>query len=295
MTAVILAALAGLSYGASDFSGAVASKENDSVQVTVAMQVVSLLALIVILVAFPAGVFTATDLVWGAIAGLGGGFGLATFYRALAIGPMSTAASITALCSASVPVIAGLAMGEVPGAMTLAGIGVAIPSAVLVSVGGMAMTRVTSDGLPPREYAAAVGGVGQTRGLAVAAGFGFGLFFIGLAQTSADGGLYPLLGARAASIIALATVVVAGTGAQRMAGAQWFPVTIAGLLDCAANSFYLLAIERGSFTWVAAVSSLYPVSTVLLARLILKERIMPLQIVGLCGSAGALVLIALDA
>ncbi len=294
MTAVVLAALAGLSYGASDFSGALASKENDSTLITVAMQVVSLMALLIILGTFSTGTFVVGDLAWGALGGLGAGFGLTTFYRALALGPMSTAAAITALCSAAIPVIAGLALGEVPGNLTLLGIALAIPGAVLVSVGGIALHAASPD-LPPREYAAvrSAGGGNQTKVLAVAAGFGFGLFFIALAQTSVDGGLYPLLGARLASIAALGTVVTVSGSWAKIAGGQWWIVIVAGLLDCAANSFYLFALDTGSFTWVAAISSLYPVSTVLLARVVLNERITKVQVLGLAMAAAALALVAI--
>lgn len=292
MIAVLFAALAGLSYGASDFSGAVASKDNDSTLVTVVMQVVSLVSLLVILGLFSTGTLVGSDLVWGAFGGLGAGLGLTMFYRALAIGPMSTAAAITGLCSAGVPVAAGLALGEVPGRVAIVGIALAIPATVLISTGGVGL-HASSPDLPPREYAASRSGSGQMKLLAVIAGFGFGFFFIALSRTSADGGLYPLLGARLASIAALGALVSVSRGWARIQGRNWFPIIVAGVLDCAANSFYLLALESGSFTWVAAISSLYPVSTVLLARLILKERITSIQLIGLAMAAGALSLVAI--
>lgn len=294
MAAVLFAALSGLSYGASDFTGALATKKNDSSLVTVAMQLVSLLSLVVILVVFTTGQFVAFDLVWGSIAGVGAALGLTTFYRALAMGPMSTAASVTALTSALLPVIAGLLLGEVPGAVTMAGIGLAIPGAVLVSVGGVAARRVSID-LSPRDRVSAVGHVGQTRVLSVLAGFGFGLFFIALSRTSADGGLFPLIGARLASIAVLGSLLSVRRAWAPISRRQWPLLLVGGVLDCAANSFYLFALETGSFTWVAAISSLYPVSTVLLARVVLKEKIAPLQVFGL-GLAGlALVLVAIGA
>lgn len=294
MTAVLLAALSGLSYGASDFSGALASKENDSTVVTVGVQVVSLAALAVIIVVFPPASYTGADLAWGALGGLGAGLGLTMFYRALAIGPMSTAASLTALVSALVPVVAGLALGENPAAITLFGVALAIPAAVLVSVGGVGFHGAAID-LPPRERVIVQQPASRTRMLSIVGGLGFGLFFVALSRTGEDAGLFPLIGARLASITALA-VVLAVTGTWAPLSRRWWPtVAIAGLLDCAANSFYLIALREGSFVWVAPIASLYPVSTVLLARVVLKERLAPIQIVGLGLAGAALVFVALGA
>ena len=291
MIAVAFAALSGMAYGASDFSGALASKENDSVLVTAAMQVVSLLALGVVLVVFPFGQMTVGDLAWGGAAGLGAALGLTTFYRALAIGPMSTAASITALCSASIPVIYGLLRGIIPGTLTLIGIGLAVPAAVLVSVGGIALHAMSPD-IPVRERIGLKRGTSQTRMLSVLAGFGFAWFFVALSNTSDEAGLYPLLGARAASLAALGVILTFRGLWAPVGRSAWWPVVLAGLLDLVANSSYLLALEGDNFTWVAALGSLYPVSTVLLARVVLKEHLAGLQVVGLMMAAGALVFVA---
>ncbi|MEE9416304.1 MAG: EamA family transporter [Acidimicrobiales bacterium] len=293
MLAVVLAALSGLSYGAADFSGAFASKDNDATVVTVWMQVVSLLALLLALLVMRPST-SSSDLAWGALGGLGAALGLTTFYKALALGPMSVAASITALVSAAIPVLTGFALGDRPSAITIAGIALAIPAAVLVSVGGIG-AKGTSILLPPREQFVARSSANQTRVLAIIAGLGFGLFFIALSRTSGDTGLFPLLGARIASIAALSVVLTASRSWSGVNRKAWPVVVVAGLLDFGANSFYLLALDSGSFTWVAAISSLYPVSTVLLARIVLNERIAALQIVGLALAGGALALVAVGA
>ena len=294
MVAVVFAALSGLSYGASDFSGALASKRNDSSLITVAMQVVSLASLVIALLWIADGTFLLTDMWWGALGGVGAAIGLTTFYRALATGPMSTAAAVTGLFSAIVPVSAGLALGEIPERITMAGVALAIPAAVMVSVGAMALHSLSKNH-SPRERAMAKERTSETRLLSIVAGLGFGLFFIALSRTSPDGGLFPLLGARIAPIGVLSLILTAGRGWGRIGQSDWPAVAIAGVLDCAANSFYLLALDKGSFTWVAAVSSLYPVSTVLLARLVLSERIARIQIFGMLMAAASLVLIAAGA
>ncbi|MGI9608557.1 MAG: EamA family transporter [Acidimicrobiales bacterium] len=292
--ALLYAGLSGLSYGAADFSGALATKRNDAMLVTIAMQIVSLGALAVLLYWFVDGVFVMEDMWWGGLGGLGAALGLVTFYKALADGPMTTAASVTALVGSLVPITAGLALGEVPNPITLSGIGLAVPAAVLVSVGALGV-KSRRRAATPRSNATNKSQSAKTRMLSVVAGLGFGLFFVALAQTSADGGLFPLVGARIASIGAL-TIVLSGTARWGgIARRDWASVIVAGVLDFAANSFYLLAIDTGSFTWVAAVSSLYPVATVLLARVVLRERIAPVQVGGLALAAGALVLIGVGA
>ncbi len=295
MTAVILAAISAAAYGATDFSGALASKENDSTLVTVAVHVVSLLALTVVVFTIAGGDWTTADLLWGALGGVGAAYGQTTFFKALALGPMSTAASLTAVFSAAVPVLAGLLIfGDRPGTVTLVGIFLAVPAAVLVSVGGMAL-RGAPINITPRERLAGLRQLNRTRVLSVSAGFGFGLFFIALSRTSEAAGLFPLLGARVASIISLSAVLSVQQLWKPIARTWWPLIGLSGILDLAANSLYLVALRFGSFTWVAAVSSLYPVSTVLLARVVLGERLARVQVVGMVAALVALVLVGVGA
>ncbi len=294
MIAVAFAALSGLSYGAADFAGAIASQRNKETLVTAVVQLVSLLALLVAIVVWVDGSPTQSDYLWGALGGLGTALGLVTFYKALAQGPMATAASLTALWGAGIPVVTGLVLGDVPGWIQLIGIAIAVPAAVLVSVGGMSLD-VLATNTTPRERVAGLSSAVNTKALAILAGIGFGLFFVALGRTSEDAGLYPLVGARVASIAAM-IIVISGQRDWEKLETKALPIlVVTGLLDFAANAFYLTALKYGSFTWVAAISSLYPVSTVLLARLVLQERLARLQIVGLVMAGTALTLVAAGA
>lgn len=294
MIAVAFAALCGLSYGASDFAGALASQKNKATIVTAAVQLVSLIALLIAILLWVDGSPTQSDYLWGALGGLGTAVGLVTFYKALAQGPMATAASLTALWGAGIPVVTGLALGDIPGWIQLCGIAVAVPAAVMVSVGGMSLD-VLATNTTPRERVAGLSSSVNTRVLAITAGIGFGLFFVALGRTSEDAGLYPLVGARVASILAMFLVIAARRDWEKIEKQALPIIIVTGLLDFAANAFYLTALKYGSFTWVAAISSLYPVSTVLLARLILKEMLARLQIIGLGMAAIALTLVAIGA
>jgi drug/metabolite transporter (DMT)-like permease len=292
MIAVVLAAVAGFSYGASDFSGAVASKRTSSMVITAATQLVSLIVVLAVLVAVPEDDRHLVDLAWGALGGLGAAAALVCFYKALAIGPMSQAAALTALVGTVVPVAVGLVLGERPSVTTLVGMGLCVPAAVLVSAGS-ATQGETAMLRTPRERVAMLEHAASTRRLAVVAGLGFGLFFVALSRSSADSGLFPLVGARTASVLALAAVLTTRRGWEPIVRRSWVPVIAAGVFDCLASSSYLLAVGRGQLGWVAAISSLYPVSTVLLARVVLKEKLGPLQLVGLVLSAAALALVAI--
>ncbi|MCB0999772.1 MAG: DMT family transporter [Acidimicrobiales bacterium] len=288
--AVVLAAFASVSYGSSDFAGAMGSKRTDSAVVTVSSQLVSLLTLIPVLIVLRPDAWRVVDLGWGALGGVGVAVALTTFYRALAIGPMSVAAATTALVGTLVPLAAGLAFGERPSPLTWVGILVSIPAAVVVAAGGP--TSRAARWLPPRERFAAREHAATTLRLSLVAGVGFGLFFVALSRTSADSGLFPLVGARAASVLLLGTVLTVSRNWTAVHRRSWGFVIVAGVLDCAANALYLSALEEGQLTWVAAITSLYPATTVVLASLVLRERLGRWQVVGLLMAAAALALVA---
>jgi uncharacterized membrane protein len=293
--ALALATLSAVAYGGSDFAGGVASKEHDSALVTVAVQIASLLTLGVLLVAFAADdAPVPSDFAWGALGGLGAAFGLVMFYRALAVGPMSVAAALTALVGATLPVAAGLLLGGAVGGLTIAGALIAIPAAVLVSVGApeLAASRAV---VSPRQRLIQRSGRRQTQRMAVQAGCGFALFLIALSRVSDSAGLYPLVGARAASVAALVVLLTARRAWAPIQRGSRITVGIGGVLDCAANSLYLVALERGHLSWVAAIASLYPVTTVLLARVVLRERLAGTQVAGFALAGAALAVIAAGA
>ncbi len=306
MVAVAYAVLSALSYGSSDYFGAIASKDRDVTVVTALAQVVSLVCLTVLSLVVVTGDPLETDLLWGLVGGVAVAVALTTMYKALAIGPMSTAAAITALTGTVIPVAVGVAMGRVPGRIAMVGVVVSIPAAVLVSAGGTSRTRLDVY-LPPRERSALVqqsAGRSSTRNLSLIAGVGFGVFFVALGNVSAASGLWPLVAARVSSIGGLVLAILLARLLTRRSTADgpslsgrtdrrmWPTIGATGVLDCAANSFYLLALETGVFTWVAAIVSLYPVATVGLARLLLGERLSRWQLIGVALSACALSLVA---
>jgi len=285
--ALVLALAAAAAYGVSDFAGGLASRRTRALTVLLVTQPVGALGLAVLMPVLR-GTPDTRSLVLGAVGGLVGGVAVLLLYAGLAVGPMGVVAPLTAVCAGVVPVVAGLALGERPPPLALVGVVAALLAVVLIS-------------REPAVPGAAAQPV-QLRGvlLALAAGVGFGLFFVVLDRTDPGSGLWPLLSGRVAStamfvLVALA-VAARETGRLRIGlpgpGARWLAVA-AGVLDVAANIAYLLAVRQGMLALVAVLVALYPAGTLLLARTVLKERQSPTQQVGLAVAGASVALIAL--
>jgi drug/metabolite transporter (DMT)-like permease len=277
--AYVLALAAAVAYGAADFMGGLASRRAATLAVVLWSQLVGLAMVAAAVLVFPAHP-TARDLAWGAAAGLAGSLGVGLLYYALSIAPMSVVAPITGVCALSVPVVAGLAFGERPGAAALAGVPLAALAVVLVSRGA-----------DPAHAPPSARGSGLGVPIAVAAGVVVGLFLVGIAQVSPRAGLWPLVAARASSVAAGGVIGAAGLHRLRLDRGTVPVVVAAGAVDMVANILYLLAVQRGMLSLVGTLSSLYPGATVLLAALVLHERLRPVQLAGLACALAAVVLV----
>lgn len=295
--ALLLGLGAAVVYGSADFLGGLASRRSPVLAVVAVSQLAGL-GVLLALIWFLPGTPSAVALAWGAASGVAGGGGVALLYRGLSLGRMGVIAPTTAVGAAAVPVLFGLATGERPSALALMGVVVALAAIVLVSLTPAPDHAGTPEAVAPGVGVAAPSAQPTARlpaGLpeAVAAGLAFGAFFILLAEAGDDAGLWPLIGARASSL----GLVVAGallTGrALRPARGTLGLVVGSGVLDMLANALYLLATFSGLLSLVAVLTSLYPASTVVLARVALRERLAPVQIFGLTCAAGGVTLIGL--
>ncbi len=277
--AVLLALASAVVYGASDFLGGLSSRRASVFGVVVLSQAVGLLALLVLL-PWLGGPVQPADLAWGAAAGLAGAAGLVVFFRALASGVMSVVAPVTAVTAAAVPVLVGLASGDSVTAWAAAGIALALVAVVLVSADrGLSALRTAR----PASLLPALG-----------AGTAFGVFFVLLDRISADAGLTPLVAARVVSAAFVAGLAVAGRQSLRVPRPALPLVAASGVGDMSANALFLLATQQGGALAITGVlASLYPVSTVVLAQLVLRERLVRAQVAGLAAAVAAVVLITL--
>ncbi len=277
--AVVLALSSAVVYGAADFLGGLASRRTSVFGVVALSQLVGLTVLLVLL-PWLGGPVDAADLGWGAAAGLAGAAGLVVFFRTLARGVMSVVAPVTAVTAAAVPVLVGLAQGEAIGTWSGIGIALALVAVVLVSAeGGLSALRAAR----PAALAPAL-----------LAGSMFDLFFVLLDRTSADAGLTPLVTARLASVTLVVLIALAGRQSLRVTRSALPLVAVSGLGDMAANALFLLATQAdGQLAITGVLASLYPVSTVVLAQVVLRERLVGAQVAGLLAAATAVVLITL--
>jgi drug/metabolite transporter (DMT)-like permease len=265
----------------SDFLGGLQSRRSPQLGVMLAGGVIALLALAA---AVAVGAGPRPELRY-LLAGVAGGvsvtLGLAAFYRGLAIGLMNVVAPIAAT-GAVVPVAVGIADGERPAALRIAGAAVAIVGVVLVS-------RQRSDGT--RTSAA----LAMSVVLALTAALGFGGEFVALSEAAKGD---PLWGALAAvstylALLVIASVVALSRGASiRPTTGAWPWLVALGLFFAGANAFYATGTAHGDLTTVAVAASLYPAVTVLLARGILGERVRHIQDVGIVASVVGVIMIA---
>ncbi len=262
-------------YGAADFTGGLTTRHASTIPVVLLSQAAGLILLALIMPLLPHASPARADLVWGAAAGLTGGIGVALLYHALAIGTMAVVAPTTAVCAVAIPVLVAVLLGERPVPLAVAGIALGIVSIVLVSQQAAGSSPQGPSGV----------------GTALASGVAIGLFLLSFAQAGPHAGMWPLLVARTVSVTIFAVMAIAGGRSIRMPARVTALVIVAGVMDMFANALYLLATREGPLSIVVTLSSLYPASTVLLARVVLGERLRPWQITGVGCALAAVVLI----
>lgn len=279
--ASLLALLAAGVYGAADFLGGIATRRATMIGAVLVTQGAGLVFLLMVTPLLPDAHLTRHDVLFGALAGVTGSTGVALLYLALAIGPMSVVAPVTAVCAAIVPLLIGLAIGERP--HPLAGLGVLL---ALASVGLLGQSDSPAEGETRRPA-----GLGRGVRVALASGVAIGGFFAALAQTSAAAVMWPLAISRTVSVTVFLTIALAGGRPAGVPRAALAPALACGALDMVANALYMTAARQGQLGLVATLASLYPASTVLLARIVLGERLGRWQQVGVVAAVAAIVLI----
>ncbi|MBA2274625.1 MAG: EamA family transporter [Actinobacteria bacterium] len=283
---IVLGLAAAMIYGAADFVGGLVSRRTNVLAVVLLSQLWGTAPLL-LAVPFFGTALAGEDLAWGSAAGLAGAAGIVFLYRGLSIGRMTVVAPTTAVEAATFPVIFGLAGGERPSAVALTGVALALAAVALVSSsprgapGGIAGQAGPGGRLPPGLLEA------------LAAGLAFGFFFISLERTSPESGLLPLVVARATAMVSVGLAALLTRRSLRPSPGTSSSIATAGGLDVLANILYLLASRQGLLSLVAVLTSLYPASTVLLARVVLRERLWRVQAAGLILAAVGVALIAL--
>jgi uncharacterized membrane protein len=271
-------------YGSADFFGGLTARRANTIATVFVSQSVGLILLLLILPFLPAASVSSRDGVWGFVAGLSGGVGVALLYRALAVGAMAVVAPTTAVIAAIIPVLFAFALGERLRLLTWSGVALALLAIALVSRLPSADDSKTgqrkSRALPPGF------------GLALLSGVAVGIFFLSLARTTTAAGMWPLVAARIATLALFGSIALVTGRTLFMSRAATATAVTGGALDMAANALYMTAARIGPLSIVVTLASLYPASTVLLARVVLGERLGLIQIVGIaCALAAVLIIV----
>lgn len=283
MLTVILGFTTAVVYGFADFFGAIASRKLSSVLVTAVAGIVGFFFLLTMIPFFGA-TFSQQAVIAGIAAGVASAVGITALYASLAIGPISIISPFGAVLGALVPLTFGFFIGDRFGPLGWLALALILVAVVLVGFVPGADVRLPS-----------------AKGLALAfvAGAGIGTILIALKFSPSDSGLASVLVMRLVSAGLLNILLLATwlrlrrrNGASPksiIAGKFWWAVIAAGIFDSSANIFFTLALRSGSISVVSVLTALYPLGTIILARLILKERIARIQMFGvllaLSGSA----------
>jgi drug/metabolite transporter (DMT)-like permease len=279
---ILLGLAAAVLYGSGDFLGGLAARRaHVLVVLTLAEGVGAAVALAA--AALSPGSPSPAGLAWGIGAGLVGGLGLIIFYIGLAAGPMSVVAPVSGLVSTVLPVAVALADGERPGAAVYAGALLCLVAIVLASSAGQT-SGAQRHARPGRAIA-----------YGIAAGFSFGLFFLLIRNAGQTGELWPVAAARIgelAVVLIAAAVLRRDVQLRRAGGWLLLAAASAGVIDVVANICYVAATRTGMFGLAVVLASLYPGVTVLLARVVLGERLRWIQRAGLGLAAIGILLVA---
>lgn len=271
--------MSALGYGVSDFVGGIASRRVAALRVVLVSYPIAMV-LLGILAAIVGGTVSCGAVFWGALCGISQAFGVWWFYAALSAGPISVVSPLTAVLVAGVPVGVGVALGERPGAVPVVGIVIALIAVVLVS------RDASDEDVKPHAFTTKVAW------LTIGSGLAFGLNFVLIHQAPVDARLWPLFFARLSATVVVVLVAAATANLRAPTGAPLKLAVAAAFLDTGANVAMLLALQASLLSLASVLMSLYPAATVVLAMVVLKERVTRWQLLGMVLAVVSVAMIA---
>ncbi|SLM29765.1 conserved membrane hypothetical protein [Desulfamplus magnetovallimortis] len=276
MLAVTYGLGSAVAWGAGDFSGGFASRKGNVVGVILASQFIGGIILTVMAMLSSEIIPPVKYFCHGALAGIFGAFGMIMLYRGLAKGRMGIVAPMSAVLTALVPIGYAAFFQGLPTATQFLGF-----LCVMIAVWLLSSSSDSSFKMTWEEFY-----------LSTLAGLGFGFFFIFIDKANDLAVIWPLVGARAASVSLLFCLAYAGRQPLIPIRSQWIFIVITGVLDAVGNALFSMAAHLGRLDVSAVLGALYPASTVMLAWIILKERLGKQQWAGVLTAFAALVLIS---
>jgi drug/metabolite transporter (DMT)-like permease len=265
-----------LCWGTSDFAGGYASKRSDAFIVTLLSHSGGFVLMLTLALLTNNPYPSASSRNWALIAGALGGTGLALLYRALASGEMGITAPVAAVLGAAIPAAFAMITQGFPGALSIAGF-------LLAGIGIWLISR-------PDGSASNYSGIS----MAALAGIGFAGFFICIDRAGDSSALWSAVHSRVASLVIVGAIVLFRRGRGRLQPADATLALFAGCLDVSGTALFIRAEQTGRLDTAVVLSSLYPVITVLLARVVLHEQFTRWKTVGIFAALLAVPLIALQ-
>ena len=277
MLPIVYGILSASMWGAADFIGGIATKRTSAYRVLFLAEIASLVPFLALAILTHETVPPLIDLIWGASASLLGLAGLTILYRALADGKMSVTAPVSALLAALVPVLFGLFTLGIPSFTTIIGFGIAFGAVWLISQTDSTNWRVNLADLR----------------LPLLSGIFFGFYFVLMNNATQHAFFWPLVSARSAGFFAFGLYALITRQPALPPRDLWSYSAINGIIDIAGNAFYVLSAQAGRMDVAAVLGALYPASTIFLASIFLKEKIVPIQALGIALAFVAIVLFTL--
>jgi len=274
LATVLFGLAASLCWGSGDFCGGLASRRISASTVVTVAYLFGFVLLLALAFIWREPFLSPLDLFWGGVAGVVGALGLIAFYSALSIGQMGVAAPVSAVLTAGLPVLFSAISQELPGLLQLGGFVLALLAIVLISRPERAQGR-------PKGI-----------GMALLAGCCFGCFFILISRVSHNATFWPLATARFTSVLFLLGIACFRKQRVIPKRASVPLILLAGGLDAIGNAFFVLAAHSGRLDVASVLSALYPAATVLLAAIVLRERVTRVQGVGILLALAAIPLIS---
>lgn len=274
--AALFALISSVSWGVADFVGGLAARRAGSAQVLAVSYPAGAVVITIFALTIIPGEFSSDLFGYALITGVIGAIAIALLYAALVRGQMGIVSPITAVMSGAVPVMVGIFRGEQPSTWAFAGMGMAVIAVILVSQESQHHGKT-----PPIAIL-----------LAMASGTAIGLYLTALGLAPQDSGVWvATLGRWVSTVIMILFVVLVARSFNRSTF-PWMLAISAGVLDALANGLFQLAAQKGLLSVVAVLGSLYPAATVVLARVLINERMNKIQGVGVVLALGAAGLLA---
>ena len=292
MLTVIVGLASALVYGAADFLGGLASKRTSAITVTAIAALSGLVVVVAVGLPIVGGVWSREAVLLGALSGVAGAVAIGLLYACLAIGPMSILSPLTAVVSAVVPLTIGLVGGERLGPLGYVALGLALVAIVLVGFTPPGKGELVRNAVKPSLTGVL---------MAIGSGTAIGIFLVIIDSTPDDSGIVPLVANRATNsaimftLVGILAIIAWRRGTPRGSLARttlWLAIA-GGVLDAAANTGLLFGVRLGELSVIAVLTALYPAGTIILAAIVLKERIAVLQYVALALAIAAGALLAL--